>query len=594
MCGIFGVVDRHHEPAWAAHQAGQLGDAVARRGPDGGDQVVAPPAVLGVRRLKVIDAAGSDQPARSEDGHVTAVLNGAIYNYRQLRRQLRGNHALRYEGDAEVLPHLYEEHGPEFVHRLRGSFAIALWDARRERLILARDRLGEKPLYYSHRDGVTLFSSLLAGVSRLAGPPVIGPTQLYEYLTWGFARSVDARGRIERVAPGTVMEFGDHDVETTTYWRARDAGFEGPAPSRPTSVTAAVRGALDDACVEQLPADGARWALLLSGGLDSSILAYQLSRRAPDTGELVTVRFEDCDDGEEDRNSAAAIAAQLSTRHREVTINQSQLADSLEMYIDVIDEPVGDAAGPVLHAVCNQLAGMQRIMMTGAGADEVFGGYPEHAIAAEASSPTRLLQALFRRAASLDSNTEPGALRRATPSATAAEIAHDQDDLREATPKERVRRVLALELEQRLPNGLLLMGDRLTMANGMEARSPYLDHRLVEAALRDPASPSCLRSVPKPALRAIGQPVLPSWLLTREKRGFPSPLAGSWFNSVTAPFAQVLRSDPPPWFDAAFDPSRLEALTRRADHGGDGARRALWRIVLLARWSEQTGATIDP
>lgn len=574
-------------------RAERLEDAVARRGPDGVSRMVTPPSVLAVRRLEVIAPGRSAQPARSEDGQVIAILNGDIYNYRQLRRKLGDDHVLRFEGDAEVLPHLYEDHGTDFVRMLRGPFAIALWDARRGRLVLARDRLGEKPLYYSHRDGTTIFSSLLVSISQVTGPPVIGPTQLYEYLNWGFSRSVDARGEIKRVPPGTLIEFGEQTAQAMSYWGLPERDVDDPMPRDSRATQAGLRAALDDACVEQLPDDGARWALLVSGGLDSSILASHLSDHKGGTGELVTVRFEDCRDGEEDHWFAANVAAQLPIAHREVALDRSQLATSLEEYVDVIDEPVGDVAGPVLHAICSQLAGRQRILYTGAGADEVFAGYPEHAAAADADDLTVAAQYLFERTASIDQDGVHGALRPGVVPVQAPGRPDGDHDLRGATPEERVQRVLALELEHRLPNSLLLMGDRVTMANQMEARSPYLDHRLIEAAFRMPATFSQLRSTPKPALRAIGGRFVPRRVLGREKHGFPSPLVGGWFSNVIAPRWKVLRRDPPMWFTAAFDPLRLQTLDERAQGGDDGARRAIWRIMLLATWSEQTGATVD-
>lgn len=605
MCGIFGLVDGHASREEFSQTLHGLGQSVSCRGADGARQGLLGPAGLGVRHPRVVQPdGGHPQPATNEDGTVLAVLHGTLYNYPDYSPAVTAGHVGARGGAAELIPHLYEEHGKNFPGAVRGAFAIALWDLQRELLLLTRDHLGEKPLYYHRKGARVVFGSLFSSLRAHAGRAALTPAELREHVDWGFRLSDRAHEHPHRVSPGAIVTFKGADVRERRYWTVPGSdGWASSGDIRDGSLT--VAGALDEACNEQLPRGESPWQLLLSGGLDSSLLAAHLVQRSPTSGRAVSVSFEGDSAGQDDRSCAALVARALRLPHREVVLTPAALRRTLVDYVKLIDEPVGDPGAPALAALCEELSGGPRLLFTGAGADEVFGGYPEHHCAAQAGQRRERQQRLLARQSRNGRFRGPSyrhvtnAWHQQLSSAEGSDLNADQEGPHGSVPRpgtyrDRLNDVLAFDLGRRLPNELLLMGNRTTTSFALEPRSPYLHHRLVELAFKNQSFPPATREHPKPLLHELSRSKLPESILKRPKQGFPSPLFGAWFEPVVWPFWNEVKREPPPSFYEVFDRASLEQTTHAALHGDHCARRLIWRLTVLGRWSRATGIRLYP
>src|ERR671934_2661853 len=506
VCGIAGL----YSPSGAPYpeHVDAMRTALVHRGPDEGSTDVFGPCVLGHQRLRVLDLETGYQPVTSESRDVVCVFNGEIYNFPQLRDELRG-HDLRGTGDTPVLPHLYEEDGPQFVHRLRGMFAFALWDSARERLVLGRDRLGKKPLVWTRlQDGTLAFASEVKALLQLPGVARdvdLEAIDAYLALQYVPGEQTGFRG-IRRLLPGHVLvaERGSERIEP--YWqpvgRSEDASD--------AEWLERVRETVREAVAIRLKADVPLGALL-SGGIDSSIVVALMAQSSTQPVRTFTVGF---DDGRYDeREYARAVAQRYGTMHEELVIEQN-VADTVVQLARAYDEPFGDEAALPTFLICEQARRHVTVALTGDGGDEAFAGYERYLA-------HRLVDRLPRVAAGRvarllrsvpAARTVPRSpLYRAARLFEVASAARDQryarlmevfpfplrrrlwcdDHAREIrlVPQERGTASLQrLDIETYLPGDLLPKADIASMAHSLELRSPLLDHRVVELGLSLPAS----------------------------------------------------------------------------------------------------------
>src|SRR3989475_10797756 len=392
MCGIYGMVGADAEAVLPRMSA-----ALVHGGPDGDGSAVRGPGGLGCRRLAIIDVAGGAQPLANETGDVLAVCNGEIYNHAALRAALESRgHRFRTRSDAEVLPHLYEEHGLDFVHALDGMFGVALWDARRGRLVLARDRLGEKPLYYAATSDGFFFASdpkALLATGAVAGTPDWAALSLY--LRTGYVPAPASAFRdIVKLPPGGRLVLEGEGLAVDRYWEVAPLlaappfalDLEAAAEALRAHLARAVRAAL----VSDVPL-----GLFLSGGLDSPALAA-LARPAVD-GELATFALGFDVAGFDERNHAALAARALGTRHRTLTITPELFLEGVRGFVPVLDEPLADPALVPTFLLARFARTEVKVVLVGEGGDELFAGYPTY-LGGRLSAGFRRLPPGLRRA----------------------------------------------------------------------------------------------------------------------------------------------------------------------------------------------------
>jgi asparagine synthase (glutamine-hydrolysing) len=597
VCGIAGLYSPTGTPNPELVDA--MRAAIAHRGPDEGSTNAFGRCVLGHQRLRVLDPQTGYQPVTNETGDVVCVFNGELYNFAALRAELRG-HAVRGTGDTPVLPHLYEEDGPDLVRRLRGMFALALWDEPRGRLVLARDRLGKKPLVWTRLpDGALAFASEVKALLRL--PDVRREVDLraidaYLALQYVPGERTGFTG-IHRLPPGHVLVAERDGVRVDRYWEPRVSQEALAADEWLERVRETVR----DAVLMRLKADVPLGALL-SGGIDSSVVVALMAEASSRPVRTFSVGFED--ERYDERVYARAVAERFGTVHEELSVDEN-VAETLPRIARAFDEPLGDEAALPMFLVCEQAHRHVTVALTGDGGDESFAGYERyvaHAVAARvpavvARPAGRTLRAvpaarriprspLFRAARLLDVAAAPAEERYAR--------------LMEVFPFEQRRRLWAgdvarevalaperpgvtglqlLDVATYLPGDLLPKADISSMAHSLELRSPLLDHCVLELGLSLPDSLKTRGRAGKIALRRAFASVLPPAVASRGKRGFGVPL-GRWFREDLRELTHDVLRNERGWFrDSELRRLMDEHESGRADHG-----HRLWCLLMLELW----------
>jgi asparagine synthase (glutamine-hydrolysing) len=612
MCGICGLYSPSHAPQ--APFVDEMRARLRHRGPDQGSTDAYGACVLGHQRLQVLDPELGYQPVQNESGDVVAVFNGELYNFPELRADLAGRgHEVRGRGDTPVIPHLYEEYGPAFVERLDGMFAIALWDAPRRRLLLARDRLGKKPLVWTRlRDGTLAFASELKAFHGLPGfhmEPDLGALDAYLALQYVPGTRTGVRG-VHRLAPGSTLIVEEGSERLERYWepqRGDEQATDDEWLERVrTEVTAAVRKRL---------ASDVPLGALLSGGIDSAVVVALMAQASTEPVRTFTVGFSD--DRYDERAFARAVADRYATRHEEIVL-EPDAAATLPRLAAAFDEPLGDEAALPLFLICEAARREVTVALVGDGGDESFAGYERYAAmrvadrvpAPVAAAGGRLLRALpggrrerrstvFRAARLLEAASVPraeryGRLMEVLSLSQRAEL-WTQDAKAEIGPllspglmlgsptEPGVAGLQRLDVATYLPGDLLPKSDIASMAHSLELRSPLLDHKVLELGLSLPDRLKQRGLEGKLALRRAFADDLPPLVAGRGKSGFGVPLA-AWFRGELQPLARELLLDREArsrgWFEHHAVARLLdEHAAQRADHG-----HRLWTLVMLELW----------
>ena len=609
MCGIAGFVGAHRSAIPAAVELRSMCDAIAHRGPDDAGYHVRPGVALGMRRLSIIDVAGGHQPLANEDGTVHIVFNGEIYNYRELRTRLIPAHRFSTGSDTETIVHLYEEDGDALVHRLRGMFAFAIWDDRRSRLLLARDRLGIKPLYYRDTGDGVVFASELKSLLRLShGPRVIDPRAVADFLALGYVPEPGSIYHgVRKLEPGHVLTWSrDEGLQIRRYW----------TPFRPEQTTIDEREAVLE--VRRLLGEAVRYRLIadvplgafLSGGLDSSAVVAEMARQMDRPVQTFSIGFHEPEFNEAPH--AAAVARALRTDHTEliVTPDVETLFDEI---IASFDEPFADSSAIPTLLVSRLARSHVTVALSGDGGDEVFGGYTRYADY-ERRGAARL-PALVRAALARAVRAAPYGMRgrnrllelsRGSRGRYASMVAHPlrleeggvmrpglaSDDMAmenvlqrwfEAVPaRDPVTTASFVDLISYLPNDILTKVDRMSMAASLEARVPLLDHHLVEFATSLPGRFRRRDGTGKWVFREAVRPFVPSEVLTKRKQGFGVPLP-LWFRGVLRPRIEALSARGAAIGEYA-EPAAVRRLVREHLAGRRDHSAMLWKLLVLQRW----------
>lgn len=615
MCGIFGLVAS--STIDVERTLARMGETIVHRGPDGYGARTIGRTGLGCRRLAIIDVEGGAQPLSNEAGDIVVVCNGEIYNHAALRRTLEAQgHRFRTRSDAEVLPHLYEEQGLEFLHALEGMFALALWDAREGRLVLARDRMGEKPLYYGTTAEGFFFASepkAVLATGHVNGAPDWPAVAAYLRTGW-LPGEASAFAGITKVPPGARLVMERDSIRVDRYW---DVALLLASPvvryDLPTAATVLRRHlqrAVEATLVSDVPV-----GVFLSGGLDST--AVTACARIVCGPELATFAVGFDESGFDESDHAAFAARTLGTRHQTVVVGPDLFLEGVHDLLQTLDEPLADPALVPTYLLARRARQEVKVVLVGEGGDELFAGYPTYVGGLFASHYGRLpavVRRLLAAAAPLlgapRGNTTPRwLLRRFLEAADAppavrhrawtgcfsaeglAALATPGGPLISpedpATPEARsaLDALLSFDLSGYLPDDLLVKLDRATMAASLEGRAPFLDRALVEFACGLPAALKLRGIVGKRVLRHAVADLVPDSILKRVKRGLTVPL-GPWIAGPLRPFVRdvLARLDPHVVRRAAVE----DLLTAHLDGRRDN-RRELWALVMLQLWQETSG-----
>jgi asparagine synthase (glutamine-hydrolysing) len=631
MCGIAGKLSFDASREVGGAEIGAMLDPIAHRGPDGQGVYLDREAGLGHCRLAIVDVDGGPQPMANEDRMVWIVFNGEIYNHEELREGLvaRG-HVFRSRSDTEAILHLYEEYGDDCVNHLRGMFAFAIWDRKRRRLFAARDRVGIKPLYYCQTPAAFLFASefkaILAdpGVSRDLCPAAFG--QFFAFLYVPGAETPFAA--VRKLPPGHSLAVEGGRVVLRRYWSLR---FTRERWDQPFGETVdELRALIGETVRSHLMAD-VPLGVLLSGGVDSSAILSLAVRGSTQGIKTFTVGFEG--QGVVDERPYARLAArEFGTDHRDLSITAGDFWDFLPAYAWQMEEPVCEPPAVALYHVSRLARGHVKVLLSGEGGDEAFGGYPNYPnllrlerIQRRLGPLARPLGALAGMAGGLLGSEKlrryGGALgrpladhyysRSSSPSAyfnrTAALF--NRDFLAVATPvppAARMAEILApvrdlplldqmLYADTRtwLPDDLLVKADKMTMANSVELRVPLLDHRVLEfaASLRTEAKVSGGET--KRVLKAAFARVLPPEILARKKAGFPVPY-GAWLRGPLADGVRDTLLSSRAAGRGYFRPGQVERLLERNRRTGDLSKE-VFSLLVMELWHQRfVDAAGDP
>jgi asparagine synthase (glutamine-hydrolysing) len=618
MCGFVGIYARR---IGSHRDLGSLIELLRHRGPDdeGRYSSTSGRAHLAFRRLAIIDLETGEQPVRNEDGSVVVILNGEIYNYVELTAELKAQgHTFRSRGDAEVIAHLYEDHGDELLQHLQGMFAFILWDERRRRMLIARDHAGIKPVYYSVTPGEIAFASEVKPLLRL--PSVsreLNPSALSQYLSFGFSMAPRTIFRdVHKLPAGHKLVIENGEIHVSEFWDIR----------RPQTVSGSfgevqqlVLDGLDDAVRLHLRSDVSVGAFL-SGGIDSGLIVSRAAHLHPRL-KTYTLRFEG---GLGDESAlAASVAERYGTDHTTFTVASDSMQDLIPRIAWACDEPLGDS-GVLPNYVISELARRDgvKVVLNGAGGDELFAGYTyffRSAVEQRLSRlhiPTRLMANLagifdrdvsrkFDRAADYRDNPAAhytghvtvwpdDALRSLmNPEWYRADAASVRGEAVSRFHGDLLNAKMYAEVKTYLVDDLMLLLDRMTMIHSLEGRVPFLHRPLMELAMGIPGSLKAPGGQRKGLLRSLAADLLPAPLLDQPKRGFNSPVSqwirGAFGDQVVALLTEG-RSLARPWWNRRT----LESFVRsRAARGAQQHRLFLLfilevfcRVHLDGAWNE--------
>lgn len=628
MCGIAGGVWNDATKTVEPEVLQRMIDVLRHRGPDDEGMYVdrQTGVALGHRRLSIIDLAGGKQPLSNEDGSVWVVFNGEIYNFGELRQRLEGaGHRFQTNSDTEVLVHLYEDEGPEMLKRLNGMFALALWDARRRQLLLARDRLGQKPLVYRHESGRLLFASELKALMQVPGVPrEIDPQALDDYLTYQYVphpRTI-FRG-IEKLPPGHYALWRDGRLDVQPYWQP-DFNVEDDRPAE--EYVCRLRELMTSSVEMRLQSEVPLGAFL-SGGIDSTIIVGLMAQLAREPIRTFSIGFPVA---EFDETHYAQVAAErFGTIHEAFQVRPDAM-EVLPRLVWHFDEPMADSSAVPTWYV-SQLTGEHvTVALTGDGGDELFAGYPRYLAVWLAEGFDRLPSLMRRIAAGnywqrLPSGTRHkslmrrwkrfvemlglppsrrylewiaifGQLRRETlySDAFSATLSQHQNDpldfltdaLARCDRRDSVTAFSMADLITYLPCDLMTKVDTASMAHGLECRQPFLDHRVVELAARMPRRLKFQGGRGKRILRTAFSDLLPESIRRRPKMGFGVPL-DHWFRHELRGFAREVLLDPSTLERGYFRPAAVTQLFDEHQQGRFNHGYRLWSLLILELWQRE-------
>jgi len=625
MCGIVGIVERDLNAPVAASDLQRMIRTLQHRGPDEEGSIAVPGVGLGMRRLAIVDLTGGQQPILNESGDIKIVANGEIYNFHELQRELEGQgHRFRSRSsDIEVLVHAYEQWGDAFLNRLRGMFALAIWDGRTRTLIAARDRAGEKPLYWTQTShGLLLASEVKALLVRPEVSRELDPIALDQFLTYEYvlAPRTMLKG-VHKLPPAHFLRYQDGSVSVHRYWDAADVPLK---EWQPDEAAAALRDGLNRAVTRQLMADVPLGAFL-SGGIDSSSIVALMSGASAMPVNTFSIGFADGTYNE--LPYAREVAALFKTDHRERQASPS-LGDMFERLVVHLDEPFADVSMFPTFSVSELAREHVKVVLSGDGGDELFGGYDAYQAQALAAKLGWMGDALMPALAGVASALPPTEKKKglvnkvkrfSAGAATApADLLHYRwmvylnardkarlyrSGLRDALGSSDVyapvrealgrfsqddvlNRQLHADLSLYLADDILVKVDRMSMATSLETRAPFLDGDLMELAFSMRGHLKIRNGERKWILKQAMKDVLPESILNRKKEGFSIPMK-NWLRRELQPLMRDLLSHGRIARRGLFEPDVVDELVNDHVAGKENHAHTLFPLMVFERWADE-------
>ncbi|MFH1113586.1 MAG: asparagine synthase (glutamine-hydrolyzing) [Pseudomonadota bacterium] len=615
MCGICGIVDFQSSPSLPALQA--MTDALKHRGPDAGGTCGFESCVLGHRRLSILDLSDSaNQPMISDDGKTALVFNGEIYNFMELRKKLEAKgHRFHTRSDTEVLLGLYLQEQRSMVAELNGMFGFAVWDERRKELILARDRVGKKPLYYFRRGNRLCFSSEL--YSLLQDPAVprnISDQSLFEYLLYDFIPSPHSIFEgVHKLPPAHIAVFNANGLELHRYWRLPEPREQAEQAQGPDRLGELLAESVTMRLVSDVPLGS-----FLSGGIDSTLVTSLM--RAGTSGQVKTFSISFPGTSHDESKWARLAAESLGTEHRERAVRYD-IQDMLPALVRHFGEPFGDSSAIPTWHLCRETRQHVTVALSGDGGDELFGGYErylarrlqvlydilpsvvrKHVIEPlvhrlpettdyYGTSPVKKLKLFLKAAARMRENPLAVVPRTFSysevKSLTGTDYRVDADPVlaraKEWSGLDPVSHMMLTDIETYMAEDILTKVDRMSMAHALEVRCPLLDYRIVEFACRLPWTSKIRGFTTKSILRQAARGHVPDPILNRSKYGFQVPL-GQWFKGDLKTWAEERLMDAPHGY---FDQRFVENLWKEHQSGRADHTHRIWLVLFFNEWFAQ-------
>jgi len=632
MCGIAGWVNLKSSTTPSNSDDAVLHsmcETIVHRGPDSEGLWMDDQVALGMRRLSIIDLKTGDQPVYSEDKSIIVMMNGELYNFREVRADLeKRGHKFITQTDTEIVPHLYQEYGEDFVDHINGMFAISLWDTRRKRLILARDRYGEKPLYYGIFDGRLIYAS--EPKALLANPSVpadLDLDSLRQYLSFDYVpapRSIYKN--IDKLPAAHIMVVENGEVSTRRYWNLswqKSAG-QNQNGNGLKSKAAELRTLLSDAVRMRLVSD-VPLGVLLSGGVDSSTVAAFATEHATETVKTFSIGF--AEDSFDETRYARKVAAHLGTDHYEEMLSAEKAGDLISEIGTWLDEPLSDGSLIPTYLLARFVRKHVTVALGGDGGDEIFAGYPMyfgHKVAgAYGTIPqflrSRLIEPVVRllpvstknlsfdykakrfvKSANYDTVTrhhswfgsfasedQRSLLTKNVLSKTSGDIyAGPRDLLGICDAQEEIERMQYLDMNFYMAEDILTKVDRASMAVSLETRAPFLDPRIGEFAASLPLEYKLRGNKGKYILKKAVEGLLPRSILTRSKKGFGIPVA-AWLNGRLNPLMHDLLSPDRLKAQGLFEPHYVQTLIAEHEKGVASHHKQLWTLLVFQLWYDK-------
>jgi asparagine synthase (glutamine-hydrolysing) len=620
MCGIAGVFEYEGRKRTSRATLFDLLSAIEHRGPDDQGVLFSGDLAMGMQRLSIIDLVGGKQPISNEDGKVTVVFNGEIYNYRELQQTLRSRgHMLRTSSDTEVIVHLYEDLGEDCVKELRGMFAFAIWDSTRQRLFIARDRLGIKPIYYTDQNTSLIFGSEIKSI--LAHPEVNASLDLQglgHYISLKYVPAPETMfSGIRALPPGHTLTCDRNGMKIQPYWNLSFVESEGSHPNEETCAER-LEALLHESVGLHLECD-VPYGAFLSGGVDSSLVVALMQQVMNVPVKTFSVGFQG--GGSEAFSElpfARLVAKRFKTEHHEIYVTPQDLMNSAQKVVWHLDQPIADNACVANYMVSKLAAQHVKMVLTGEGGDELFAGYARYS-GEQLSSLFRLipdtaksialtalqrLPGLRRQKIALLALCQRDELTRLTtwfplfdrirkPSLLNSEVFQQISDpyaeevfrnqLGGTNTDDCLSRMLYIDTKLWLPDDLLARGDKTSMAASLEGRVPLLDHKLVEFAASLPSDMKIKRLARKYLLKKVARRWLPAEVINRKKEGFPMPFS-LWFRKECRPFVHDLLSPETTRRRGLFNSAYIQTLLTQHDTGIEDHGNLLWGLMSVELW----------
>ncbi len=617
MCGIVGFSGSSNRALLES-----MCRLLTHRGPDDEGYFEDDSMNLAMRRLAIIDLAGGHQPIANEDQSIWTVFNGEIYNYESVRKELESaGHTFRTRSDTETIVHAYEEYGVDFLNKLRGMFGIAVWDQNKQRLILGRDRIGEKPLYYAEVNGQLAFASEIKSVLKFLPTYSVDFESVHSFLSYGFVpEDRTLFNEVKKLRPGWYLDYRNGEFRTASYWSLSDIKSE---PFAIEDAESALHDCLLEAVQLCMKSD-VEVGAFLSGGLDSSLLSALIKQHGS-TVKTFSVGFSGAAEGFNELNYAREVSEHVGTEHHELILEADSSIEDLPTLIWHYDEPHGEPTSALVYKLSEYTRQHVKVAVGGNGADELFLGYPRHkgpgylksyqripqflrrmliepAIRAlpESTSGSRFAKRARRFVNGLGesemesyinwtllfSQSEVSQLLSpAVNSKTGGAVAGDyfRSVLSDADPGDFSRNTALLDLSAYLPEYQLCYMDRMSMAASIEVRAPFCDYKLIELVHSFQSDYRLRNGVSKYLLKAVAEKFLPNHIVHRKKVGFDSPF-GHWLKTDLQSFSQEFLSKEQLEKSGLLNPEYVSHLLRIHNTGERDLSMHLWSIIALETW----------